>query len=149
MKTQRLKEIITQKSFKTGNFILASGAKSNYLFDLKTTLLDPEGANLAADLILAKITNNIMAIGGVELGACPIVSAVCVKSHLINRPIKSFYVRKAKKDRGTNQLIEGCSLIPGEEVIIVEDVTTTGNSAMQAVKIVREQGAIEIGRAHV
>ncbi len=136
----RLKEIILEKSFKRGDFTLASGAKSNYLFDLKTTLLDPEGANLSAKLVLDKIDKNIDAIGGLELGACPIVSAVCVLSFQEKRPVKSFYVRKEKKDRGTNQLIEGVTLKKGDNIIILEDVTTKGGSAMKAVEIVRNLG---------
>ena len=97
-KLQRLKEIITQKSLKTGNFTLASGATSTYLFDLKPTLLDPEGSSLAADLILDNLSNEeVDAVGGLELGACPIVSSVCTKSWLAKTPINSFYVRKQKK----------------------------------------------------
>ncbi|MDX1949063.1 MAG: orotate phosphoribosyltransferase [Rickettsiales bacterium] len=139
-KKERLKQIILEKSLKKGDFTLASGAKSNYLFDLKTTLLDAEGANLAGSLVLDKIPSNINAVGGLELGACPIVSAVCVLSFQNNRSLKTFYVRKEKKDRGTNQLIEGCNLNAGEEVIILEDVTTKGGSAMKAVEIVKNLG---------
>lgn len=136
----RLKEIIIEKSLKTGNFKLASGATSTYLFDLKPTLLDPEGANISADLILEMISGDIDAVGGLELGACPIVSAVCVKSFLKNRPIKSFYVRKEKKDRGTQKLIEGCELNKGDKVVILEDVTTKGGSVMNAINEARSKG---------
>lgn len=139
-KKARLKEIIAQKSFKKGNFILASGATSNYLFDIKNTMLDPEGANLAADLILNEIEPKIDAVGGLELGACPIVSAICVKSYLIGRNIRAFYVRKAKKERGSNKLIEGCQLNKDDKIIIIEDVTTTGGSAIEAIKIVQNEG---------
>lgn len=142
MKKERLKEIIVEKSLKTGDFILASGAKSTYLFDLKTTLLDPEGANLASDLILETLPETIGAIGGLELGACPIVSAICVKSHLTGQSLKTFYVRKEKKDRGTNKLIEGCVLNRGDKVIMVEDVTTTGGSVISAIKTVQKEGCI-------
>lgn len=140
-KKERLKQIIAQKSLTTGNFKLASGATSTYLFDLKTTLLDPEGASLTADLILENLAKeDVDAVGGLELGACPIVSAVCVKSYLAGSPIKSFYVRKEKKDRGSNKLIEGCSLNAGDKVVVLEDVTTKGGSVMNAIKVIQERG---------
>lgn len=143
LKKERLKQIIAEKSLKTGDFVLASGARSNYLFDLKTTLLDPEGANIVADLILENLANeDVDAIGGLELGACPIVSAVCVKSYLAGKPIKSFYVRKEKKDRGSNKLIEGCTLNKGDRVVMLEDVTTKGGSVMNAVKAARDEGCV-------
>lgn len=141
LKKQRLQEIISEKSLRIGDFVLASGAKSTYLFDIKMTMLDPEGANLAADIILEKLAgDDFNAVGGLELGACPIVSALCIKSFLANRKFKTFYVRKESKGRGTGRLIEGCDLEKGEKVIIVEDVATTGGSAMNAVKIVRNAG---------
>lgn len=142
MKKERLKEIILEKSYKTGHFILASGATSTFMFDLKPTLLDPEGANLAADLILEKLPKDVVAFGGLELGACPIVSAVCVKSYLAGRPLKTFYVRKEKKERGTKQRIEGCELQPGDKVVMVDDVTTKGGSVLQAVQAAQEAGAV-------
>lgn len=137
---ERLKAILKEKSFKKGHFVLASGAVSDHFFDVKITLLDPEGANLAADLILDKISSDVDALGGLELGACPIVSAVCVKSFLARKKLKTFYIRKAKKDRGTNKLIEGCTLEKGNNVIIVEDVTTTGGSVMDAITAVENEG---------
>jgi orotate phosphoribosyltransferase len=141
---ERLKAILGEKSFKKGHFVLASGAISDHFFDVKITLLDPEGANLAADLILDRISHDIDAVGGLELGACPIVSAVCVKSYPAGKKLKTFYVRKAKKDRGTNKLIEGCTLEKGNKVILVEDVTTTGGSVMDAIAAVQEEGAIVV-----
>jgi len=140
VKRDRLKNIIAEKSLKRGDFILASGAQSNYLFDLKPTLLDPEGANIVAELVLDLLPNDIDAIGGLELGACPIVSSVCVKSYLIGRTLKTFYVRKEKKERGTKKLIEGCDLKPNDKVVIVEDVTTKGGSVMEAIKAVQNEG---------
>lgn len=140
----RLKEIIIEKSLKRGSFTLASGAKSNYLFDLKATMLDPEGANLIGHLILEKLDDNIDAIGGLELGACPAVSNVCVVSHQIKRPLKAFYVRKEKKGRGTDKLIEGCELKEGDKVVILEDVTTKGGSVKEAIKAVQNMGCTVI-----
>lgn len=136
----RLKEIIIKKSLKRGDFTLVSGAKSNYLFDLKPTMLDPEGANLIGRLILEKLEDDVDAVGGLELGACPVVSSVCVISYQINRPLKTFYVRKEKKGRGTDQLIEGCELKKGDKVVILEDVTTKGGSVKEAIKVVLSVG---------
>ncbi len=139
---ERLRQIIDKKSFKReGNFKLASGVASSFFFDMKTTLLDPEGASLTADLILDKIDNlNIKAIAGLELGACPIVSAVCVKSHERKKPIAGVYVRKAAKERGTKALLEGFPLQKGDRVVVVEDVTTAGGSVLQAVEHIKNAG---------
>lgn len=136
----RLREIIAAKSLTRGQFKLASGSESNIFFDMKMTLLDPEGAALAADLILDLLAGeSVDAIGGLVLGACPVVSAVSLKSGERGRPIPGFFVRKEPKGRGTNKLIEGI-LPPGARVVVVEDVTTEGNSALRAVKAVRAEG---------
>jgi orotate phosphoribosyltransferase len=100
LKKARLQEIIAEKSLKTGDFILASGAKSNYLFDLKNTLLDPEGANLAADLILATLPEDVTAIGGLELGA---FRHLCKK--LFNQPAYQNFLREKRKERTRQQEI--------------------------------------------
>ena len=138
----RLKEIVREKSYITdGDFKLASGATSNFFFDMKVTMLDPEGASLAADLILDKIKGeNIQAIGGLVIGACPIASAVCVKSFERGTPVNAFYVRKEPKKRGTQKMIEGAALKPGDRVVMVEDVTTSGGSVLQAIDVVQELG---------
>ena len=137
---KRLKEIIEARSLKIGDFILASGLKSSYLFDLKTTLLDPEGANLAADIVLKNMSSDIKIVAGMELGACPLISALCVKSYLVHRPLKACYVRKALKNRGSNNRIEGGIILPEEEVLVLEDVTTTGGSVLESIKVIEEQG---------
>lgn len=141
----RLREIIAAKSLTTGRFKLASGSESNIFFDMKMTLLDPEGASLVADLILDLLADErVDAIGGLVLGACPVVSAVALKSGERGRPIPGFFVRKEPKGRGTNKLIEG-NLEPGWRVVVVEDVTTEGNSALKAVQAVRAEGC-EVAR---
>ncbi len=139
-KKDRLKEIIIKKSLKKGDFTLASGAKSDYLFDLKATLMDSEGANLAGHLILEKIAEDIDAIGGLELGACPAIDAANIISFQLNRKLKAFYVRKEKKGRGTDQLIEGCQLNHGDKIVILDDVTTKGGSVKEAIKAVQDLG---------
>lgn len=137
----RLREIIADKSLTHGDFKLASGGESKFFFDMKTSLLDPEGASLAAELILDMLADDkVDAIGGLVLGACPVVSAVTVKSREHGRPLPGFFVRKEPKGRGTDKLIEG-NLEPGWRVVVVEDVTTEGNSALKAAQAVRAEGA--------
>ncbi len=123
----------------TGNFKLASGDDSDIFFEMKETLLDPEGLDIASEMILEVIyrLGDVDAVGGLELGACPIVTAACLKSGK-RRPIAGFYVRKERKNRGAGQLIDG-PVRKGSRVVILEDVTTRGGSAMQAVKVVREE----------
>ena len=137
----RLIEIIAEKSLlDSGSFRLASGVDSGYYFDMKPTALDPEGANLVAEQILAAIAGETVdAIGGLALGAVPVVAAIVQKSAASGRPIPGFYVRKEQKECGAERLIDG-NLAPGSTVVIVEDVTTTGGSVMKAVAAVREFG---------
>lgn len=140
-KSSRLRDLIAQRSVLTGGeFKLASGGQSSVFFDMKMTLLTPDGAGLAGDLILQSLRGEkIDAIGGLVLGACPIVDAVCVRSADTDAPINAFYVRKEPKDHGTDKLIEG-PLKPGARVVVVEDVTTRGNSALKAVEAARAEG---------
>jgi orotate phosphoribosyltransferase len=138
---ERLLELIREQSYMTGDFTLASGRKSTFFLDLKNTLLDAEGSALAADAVLDLIANDkAEAVGGLELGACPIASSVCTRSYERGMPVKAFYVRKQPKERGTNKVIEGPALKPGARVVVVEDVSTTGNSALEAVQKVRDAG---------
>lgn len=140
---RRLLEIIRKKSLLTegGPFKLASGATSDYYLDMKPTMLDPEGASLIADVVFDMLAAvpAVEAIGGLELGAVPIVSAVCARS-FPQRPLDGFIVRKATKDHGTEKKIDG-NFRPNSNVVLVEDVTTKGGSVMQAVEAVRARGA--------
>jgi orotate phosphoribosyltransferase len=137
---ERLREIIEKKSLITGrSFTLASGRTSTFFVNLKQTMLDPEGANLLADLILDVMADQgIHNIGGLEMGAVPMVSAVCTKS-FERFPVNAFFVRKSVKDHGAEKLIDG-HLDQGSEVLIIDDVVTTGGSAMQAAEAVRARG---------
>jgi orotate phosphoribosyltransferase len=139
---ERLLEIIKANSLLTGSeFTLASGQRSNFFFDMKKTMFHPEGASLAADLIfeLMAADTDVEAVGGLEIGAIPIAVAVAARSWP-TRPINAFFVRKAAKDHGAINLIDG-QFRPGSKVILFEDVTTTGGSVMKAVRAVRDQGA--------
>ncbi len=141
-KRARLRDIIAAKSLLTGrNFTLASGKPSGFFFDMKKTMLDPEGANLIADLMLDVLeTEDAAHVGGLAMGAVPLVAALCVKSFQRGRPLGCFYVRKETKDHGTESLVDGY-LEAGAKVVILEDVTTTGGSAMKAVAAVTALGA--------
>ncbi|MBX6321470.1 MAG: orotate phosphoribosyltransferase [Rhodospirillaceae bacterium] len=135
----RLREIIAARSLKRGHFRLASGRESDVLFDLKLTLLDPEGANLTAELMLDRLEQwPARCIGGPEMGGVLIVQALCVRSQGRNR-LRFFFVRKRAKDHGTGNRIDG-HLEAGAEAVLVEDVTTTGGSVMEAVEAVRALG---------
>src|SRR5436305_10063925 len=138
---KRLLEIIKQKSFLRGQFKLASGALSDYYLDMKPTSFDAEGAYLIGEIIcgMLEYDREVTAIGGLELGAVPIVAAVCARSWP-NNPIRGFVVRKEKKGHGTDQKIDG-NFKADSKVILIEDVTTKGGSVMQAVRAVRAQGA--------
>jgi orotate phosphoribosyltransferase len=137
----RLRHLIAERSVLTGgDFKLASGGASTVFFDMKMTLLTPDGLGLVGALVFEAISQDgVAAIGGLVLGACPIVDAVCLKSGEAGQPISAFYVRKEPKDHGTDKLIEG-PLQAGARVAVVEDVTTKGNSALKAAEAARKEG---------
>jgi orotate phosphoribosyltransferase len=144
---QQLIDLIKTNSLKRGEFTLASGVKSDYLIDLKTTMLHPLGAVLIADAILNAadpFRYEIDAWGGMAVGAVPIIAVVCAQSYRMpgyfGKMTPGFFVRKTTKGHGTNLLIDGC-LKPGMTAVLIEDVTTTGGSVLQAVQAVREFGA--------
>lgn len=121
---------------KTGDFTLSSGKKSNFYVDCRKVTLHPRGAKLVGKLVLEKIKGlKVDAVGGMTLGADPITGAVVTLSDL-----PGFIVRKKEKEHGTRQKIEG-HIAPGWNVVIVEDVATTGGSALQAIEAVEQAGA--------
>ena len=136
-KRDRLRDLIRRRSLlKNRAFVLSSGRPSSFFFDMKRTLFDPEGAVLVADLLFERLRDDdFAAIGGLETGAIPIVALVCARSWP-EKPVTGFFVRKEMKGHGTDQRIDGL-LDPGSRVILVEDVTTTGGSVMQAAEQVR------------
>src|SRR5205085_6516478 len=140
----RLHEIIRKRSFGRGEITLASGRKSNFYFNLKPTMLDPEGAALLAELTYEALKeDNLDYIGGVEMGAVPLAGAIAQLSWIKGHPIAAFFVRKKPKEHGAKLLVEGLAkdeTLQGKRVVVVEDVTTTGGSAIKAVESVREAG---------
>jgi orotate phosphoribosyltransferase len=141
----RLQEIIRKRSFGRGEITLASGRKSDFYFNLKPTMLDAEGAALLAELTLDALSGErVDYVGGLEMGAVPLAGAIAQLSYMRGTPIQAFFVRKKPKEHGARLSVEG--LAPGESlkgkrVVIVEDVTTTGGSAIKAVDAVRDAGA--------
>ena len=139
----RLMEIILEKSFQYAEepiFMLVSGGVSNFYFNCKPTMLDPEGKELIGRLIFALIRDlDVSAIGGLELGSIPISSAVSLISQLEGKPIKEFIVRKEKKDHGIPAKVEG-EFVPEEKVVVVDDVITTGGSTIKAIEAVQNLG---------
>ncbi len=146
-----LKAIVTEKTYRFGKeMTLASGKRSRHYFNMKPTMLDPTGALLIAHMMLDKVdeiaggTVRFDAIGGLELGAVPIASAIAPVSALRGKPVSAFLIRKKPKDHGTQSLVEGLvdnETLSGKNIIIVEDVTTTGGSAIKAIEAVRQDGA--------
>ncbi|MCC7252808.1 orotate phosphoribosyltransferase [Hyphomicrobium sp.] len=138
----RLFEIVKTKSFVRGHVVLASGKESDHYFDMKPTMFDPEGADLLAELIYAEIAEtDADIVGGLEMGAVPLITPISILSRHAGRPLPGFFVRKTVKDHGTKKLVEGLSDVKGRRVAIVEDVTTTGGSAMKAVEALKAAGA--------
>jgi len=134
---EELLNIINRKCLKFGEFELASGGSSSFFFDMKKATLDPEGSKLITKAMLGLIyKENVRYVGGLESGAIPIVSELCIQSSQ-ERPIFGFFVRKAED--GRNPEIEG-NIKRGEKVILVDDVTTKGGSVLTAVKAVRNFG---------
>jgi orotate phosphoribosyltransferase len=142
----RLIEIARQKSFSNDREItLASGRKSMLYFNMKPTMMDPEGAAIISEMIVDKLDGvDVDYVGGLEMGAVPIVSMVSPASFRRGRPLKAFFVRKQAKGHGTQSLIEGLApgdTLEGKTVVVFEDVTTTGGSALKAAQVAREAGA--------
>jgi orotate phosphoribosyltransferase len=141
----RLIEIVKARSFSTGAEIkLVSGRSSSFYFNMKPTMLDAEGAHLIATLVLDSLKGeDVDLVGGLEMGAVPLASAVAVMSHTKGWPLQAFFVRKQAKEHGARKLIEGLApneTLQGKRVVILEDVTTTGGSSMKAVEAVKAEG---------
>jgi orotate phosphoribosyltransferase len=134
--------ILQQRSFKTGNFILASGASSSWYLDCRTTALSGRGSLLVGELFAHTIQHQlpqaIQAVGGMVLGAAPLVSAVTVSSAFAGLPIDGFLVRKAAKQYGGGKQIEG-NLPTAGNIVLVEDVVTTGGSTLKAIEAIKRQ----------
>src|SRR5271165_4660177 len=140
---EELLKLLARKSFRLGEFQLSSGGTSDYYIDCRTTTLDARGAQLAGQVFLDEMRGqgwHADAIGGLTMGADPIVVAVAV----ISGKLHGFLVRKTEKQHGTGQRIEGFHE-KGARVVIVDDVCTTGASTIQAIEAAREFGFVIAG----
>jgi len=147
----RLIELLTERSFERKRVKLASGRESDFFIDCKQTILTAEGHALVGSLMFEALSElsaggPVQAVGGVELGGCPLASAVSLVSFQRGRPLPALYVRKERKDHGSARLVEGDkSLTPGMRVALLEDVVTTGGSSLKALEVLRQAGCQPVG----
>lgn len=144
---RRLVELLAERSVRRGTFTLASGRQSSYYIDARLTTMSPEGLASIGPLALQCLAGagwRPHSVGGLTLGADPVAYAIAYASALAGTPIRAFTIRKEPKTHGTGQLIEG-PFRPGDDVVVVEDVITTGGSARKAIAAVQAAGARVIG----
>lgn len=138
----RLRALLLERSFRTGNFVLASGARSSYYIDCRTTTTHAEGQALVGRMGLALLREAGLApdaVGGLTMGADPVAYAIAHASWLAGDPVNAFTVRKQPKDHGTGKRVEGC-FQASDRVVVVEDVVTSGKSALQACDAIEAEG---------
>ncbi|WP_107667944.1 orotate phosphoribosyltransferase [Cyanothece sp. BG0011] len=135
-----LLELFVKLAYQEGDFTLSSGQKSSYYINGKQVTLQAQGGLAIGRLLLSMLPPNTQGVAGLTLGADPIVSAVSVVSAYEDRPIPALIIRKEAKGHGTQAYIEGPTLSPGATVVVLEDVVTTGKSAMLAVERLRDVG---------
>ncbi len=130
-------EILKAKSFQFGDFVLASGKRSSYYVDCRMSTLDGRGAYLIGHLLYGMLPKApVDAVGGMTLGADPIVSSLLVHSANLGRPLQGFLVRKEPKGHGAGRQVEG-NIEPWMRIVLVEDVVTTGGSTLKAIQAIR------------
>jgi len=138
-----LRDHVLRHSLKTGSFTLKSGASSSWFLDTKQTACRADGVLLMADVALSIIPGDVVAIGGLTMGADPVAYGIAAVAATRGRDLRSFSVRKEAKDHGVTGRIAG-ALMPGDKVVITEDTVTRGTSLMEAVDAVIAFGAIPI-----
>jgi orotate phosphoribosyltransferase len=144
MSSPFLIELLARRSARRGDFTLASGKKSSFYIDARLTTMSPEGLSTIGPLGLSIIRErgwNATAVGGLTLGADPVSYAIAYASAKDSPPLRAFTVRKEAKTHGTGKLIEG-PFDPSDRVVVIEDVITTGGSALKAIETVRAAGAV-------
>jgi len=142
---QTLFALIRDKSFRTGDFTLASGKKSNMYFNLKPTMMNATGSMLSARAFLSTMAQTgTKIVSGLEMGAVPIIGAMAAVSAIDGAPVATTFVRKSAKGHGTKAVIEGLSEedIAGQSVLVIDDVSTTGGSTLKAIEAVRSIGGV-------
>ena len=144
---QQLQQLLADRSARRGKFTLSSGRESTLYIDARLTTMSPEGLVLIGRLGLDSLHQHgwdVQAIGGLTLGADPVAFAVAYTSADTTRPLRAFTVRKEPKGHGAGRLVEG-PVTSGDRVVIVEDVITTGASALRAVSAIRAMGGTVVG----
>lgn len=143
-KREKLIELVRKRSYKEGDFTLASGKKSTFYLDLKETTLSQEGMLLVGKLAcdwMEREGLSFHAVGGMTMGADPIAVAIAYEAGLRGIPLESYIVRKEPKGHGTGQWLEGTNRFPkGAKLLVVEDVVTTGGSSLKAIQAIRAAG---------
>ena len=139
---EELRKIIHDKCYKHGDFTLSSGQKSEHYINLKPITLSGAGLEIISILMLAMVDKECAAVAGLTLGADPLVSGTALIGTLHERPLDALIVRKEAKGHGTGAWIEGPELPKGSKVTVLEDVITTGGSAIKAVDRLRDAGYI-------
>lgn len=137
---QQLLDLFCRLAYQEGNFILSSGQPSSYYINGKQVTLDAQGALAIGRILLSRLPEDTQAVAGLTLGADPIVTAVSVVSAYEGRLIPALIIRKEAKGHGTRAYIEGPTLPENATVVVLEDVVTTGQSAMKAVERLRDAG---------
>mgnify|MGYP005842482583 CR=1 FL=1 len=135
-----LLDLLCQYAYTEGDFVLSSGQSSSYYINGKEVSLRAEGALVIGRLLFSMLPEDTAAVAGLTLGADPLVTSVSLVSALENRPIPGLIIRKQAKGHGTQAYIEGPKLAANAKVVVLEDVVTTGASAMQAVERLRNVG---------
>ncbi len=136
----QLLDLFCELAYKEGDFVLSSGQRSTYYINGKQVTLHPQGALAIGRIILPLLPADTQAVAGLTLGADPIVTAVSVVSAYENRPIPALIIRKEAKGHGTKAYIEGPTLKEGANIVVLEDVVTTGQSALLAVERLQQAG---------
>ncbi len=140
---KRLLRLLKDLSYEEGDFLLASGKRSTFYIDCKETTLNPEGMYLVGHLMYQRVLGmpDIEAVGGVSIGGDPLVCSTVIASYALRSPIPGFFIRKEPKGHGTNVWIEGGkNLKKGMNVVILEDVVTTGGSSLKAIDVTEREG---------
>ena len=145
----RLLELLRTRAFERKRVVLASGKESDFFIDCKQAVLTAEGHALVGQAMLDAVTTSFpgcAAVAGVELGGCPLASAVALVSFQRGAPLDAVYVRKDAKDHGSRRLLEGNTRLPaGARVALLEDVVTTGGSTLKAAAKLRDAGYVVAG----
>lgn len=142
----KLARLLLEKSYREGDFVLASGKRSNYYFDCRVTSLSAEGAALIGEIFYATLKGeNISGVAGMLMGAAPLVTATSMTSwnHYPRHILNGLYVRKEPKDHGTGKQVEGVEnfdLYHGRRIAVLEDVVTTGGSLLKACAALEKEG---------